>query len=217
MVIGSFLRRSDDGRFLGCDAAVLACAGGGGERELDVSGVAGVAGSGVGPGADDQGDGFVDGQSPGVPFAAGVAFGATVVGAGAAELAEGDRVAAGFGQEVAAITEHVRPGPEPCLPGAALAAELPGGGDHPLVVGLAAQVLDVGLVLQPVRGQTGDGQGLGGVLGDVVGDGLVVQRLSGAGDVVAADRPHVGALRRAETQGDGAAGAVRTSEADGGG
>jgi hypothetical protein len=32
-----------------------------------------------------------------------------VVGAGAAELAEGDGVAAGFGEEVAAIAEHLCP------------------------------------------------------------------------------------------------------------
>jgi hypothetical protein len=42
----------------------------------------------------------------------------------------------------------------------ASAAELPGGGDHPPVVGRAAQVLDVGLVPEPVRGQPGGGEGL---------------------------------------------------------
>ena len=35
---------------------------------------------------------------------------APVVGAGLAELAEGDRVRTGFGQEVAAVAEHVRRG-----------------------------------------------------------------------------------------------------------
>src|SRR5262245_57378306 len=105
-------------------ASVLACAGGGGEREMGGGG-GGVAGSGVGPGGDDQDDGFVEGAAPGVAFAAGVAFGAAVLGAGAAELAEGDGVAAGFGEEVATVAEHVRPGPEPRLAGAALAAELP--------------------------------------------------------------------------------------------
>ena len=34
-------------------------------------------------------------------------------GAGAAELAEGDGVAAGFGEEVAAVAERVRPLPQP--------------------------------------------------------------------------------------------------------
>ena len=95
---------------------------------------------------DDQDDGFVQGTAPGVAFAAGVAFGAAVVGAGRAELAEGDRVPPGFGQEVAAVAEHVRPVPEPGVAGLASAAELPGGDDHPLLVGRAAQVLDVGLV-----------------------------------------------------------------------
>ena len=42
-----------------------------------------------------------------------VALEAAVFGAGAAELAEGDRVAAGFGEEVAAVAEHVRPQPQP--------------------------------------------------------------------------------------------------------
>ena len=139
-------------------ALVLAGTGSGSEREFSVSG-GGVAGSGVGPGPQDQDDGFVHGSSPGSRSPPGW-FCAPVVGAGFAELAEGDRVAAGFGQEVAAVAEHVRPGPEPFLPGRALAAELPGGGDHPLVVGRAAQVLDVDLVPQPLGGQAGCGQGL---------------------------------------------------------
>ena len=123
---------------------VLAGAGGGGERELGVGG-GGVAGSGVGPGAEDQDDGLVQRAAPGVAFAAGVAFGAAVVGAGGAELAEGDRVAAGFGQEVAAVAEHVRPLPEPRrrrwrLPPSCQAVVI-----IRSVVGRAAQVLDVGL------------------------------------------------------------------------
>src|SRR5215472_1961776 len=72
------------------------------ERELSAEGGR-VSGSGVGPGLDDQDDGSVEGAAPGVAFAAGVAFGAAVVGAGLAELAEGDRVPLGFGQEVAAV------------------------------------------------------------------------------------------------------------------
>ena len=142
---------------------------------------------------------------------------AAVVGAGFAELAEGDGVRVGFGQEVAAVAEHVRPLPEPRVTGLASAAELPGGGDHLLVVGGAAQVLDVDQVPQPLGGDAGGGQGLGGVLGDVVRHRLVVQRLAGAGQVVAADGPDIGALRRAEGQGDGGAGAVGPGEADGGG
>src|SRR5579875_3036666 len=139
---------------------VLSCASSRGERELWSGG--GVAGSGVGPGLDDQDDGLVQGAAPGVAFAAGVVLLAPVVGAGLAELAEGDRVAAGFGQEVAAVAEHVRPGTEPLAAGAASAAELPGGGDHLPVVGRAAQLADLGLVLKPVGRQAGHGQRLGG-------------------------------------------------------
>ena len=67
-----------------------------GEREFSVSG-SGVAGSGVGPGREDQDGGFVQRAAPRVAFAAGVALLAAVVGASFAELAEGDGVAAGTG------------------------------------------------------------------------------------------------------------------------
>jgi len=155
-----------------------------------------LAGSGVGPdGGQDQDDGLIEGSAPGITVCAEGPGGAAVVGAGLTELAEGGGVAAGFGQEVAAVAEHVRPGPAPgCVPGA---AELPGGGDHPPVMRGAAQVAEVGFGADPAGGQAGGGEGLGGVLGDVVGDGLVVQRLAGAGHVVA-DGPDIGALRRAE-------------------
>ena len=39
----------------------------------------------------------------------GVALGSAVLEAGAAELAEGDGVSAGLGEEMAAVAEHVRP------------------------------------------------------------------------------------------------------------
>ena len=148
---------------------MLAGAGGSGEREFGVSGDR-AADAFVGPDdGQDQDDGLVQGAAPGVAVGVRGPGGAAVVGAGGAELAEGDGVAAGFGEEVAAVAEHVRPGPEP-------GAELPGGGDQPPVVGGAAQPVEVGLAAYPVRGQAGGGQGLGGVLGDVVGDGLAVQR-----------------------------------------
>ena len=58
--------------------------------------------AGVGPGgAEDQDDGLVQGTVPGVAARGGGPGGAAVVGACLAELAEGDGVAAGFGQEVA--------------------------------------------------------------------------------------------------------------------
>ena len=138
------------------------------------------SGSAVGPdGGQDQDGGFIQCPAPGIAVAAGRPGGAAVVGASFAELAEGNGVAAGFGQEVPAVAEHVRPGPATGSgPGA---AELPGGGDEPPVVGGAAQVLDVTVLAEPLGGQAGGGEGLGGVLGDVVGDGLAVQRLAGAG------------------------------------
>jgi hypothetical protein len=68
---------------------MLAGAYGGGERELS-GGNSGVACPGVAPGLDNQDYGLVQGAAPGVTFAAGVAFGTAVVGAGLAELAEGD-------------------------------------------------------------------------------------------------------------------------------
>jgi hypothetical protein len=68
-------------------ALVLACAGCGGEREMGGGGC-GVAGSGVGPGGDDQDDGVVEGATPGVAFAAGMPFSAAMVRSGTAELAE---------------------------------------------------------------------------------------------------------------------------------
>ena len=130
-----------------------------------------AADPGVGPGgAEDQDDGFIKRAVPGVTVGVRGPGGAAVVGACGAELAEGDGVAAGFGQEVAAVAEHVRPGPEPG--GVAGAAELPGGGDQRPVVGRAAKLVDVGLAADAQAGQAGGGEGLGGVLGDVVGDGL---------------------------------------------
>ena len=61
----------------------------------------------------DQDDVLVEGAAPGVAFAAGVALLAAVFGAGAAQDSEGGGVAAGFGEEVAAVAEHVRPPAEP--------------------------------------------------------------------------------------------------------
>ena len=90
---------------------MLAGAGGSGEREFGVGGE-GAAGAFVGPDdGQDQDDGLVQGAAPGVAVGVRGASGAAVVGAGLAELAEGDGVAAGFGEEVAAVAEHVRPGP----------------------------------------------------------------------------------------------------------
>ena len=80
-------------------ATVRSGAGGGGEGEFGVSGE-GAAGAFVGPdGGQDQDDGLVQGAAPGVAVGVRGAGGAAVVGAGSAELAEGDGVAAGFGEK----------------------------------------------------------------------------------------------------------------------
>src|SRR5262249_13307540 len=126
--------RSDGGGSL---AVVLAGAGCGGEREFGVSGDGAADAVGGPDGGQDPDDGVVQGAVPGVAVGVRGAQGAAVVGAGRAELAEGDGIAAGFGQGMPAVAEHVRPGPVPV-------AELPGGGDHAPVVGRAAQPVDVG-------------------------------------------------------------------------
>src|ERR1035438_8180703 len=95
------------------------------------AGPGGVAGAVVGPGGEDQDDALLEGAAPGVAFAVGVALGAAVLGAGGAELAEGDGVAAGFGEEVAAVAEHVRPFAQPGrgqAGGEPAPAQLPPGG-----------------------------------------------------------------------------------------
>jgi len=75
-------------------AAMLACAGSGGEGEFGVGGD-GAAGAFVGPDdGQDQDDGLVQRSAPGVAVGIRGAGGAAVFGAGGAELAEGDGVAA---------------------------------------------------------------------------------------------------------------------------
>jgi hypothetical protein len=73
-------------------AVMLAGAGGSGEGEFGVGGE-GAAGAFVGPDdGQDQDDGLVQGAAPGVAVGVRGAGGAAVVGAGGAELAEGDGV-----------------------------------------------------------------------------------------------------------------------------
>jgi hypothetical protein len=151
-----------------------------------------VAGSGVGPGAEDEHDGLVEGASPGVAFTVRVALLATVAGASLPEMAEGDGVTAEFGEEVAALAEHVGPVAEPRIAGRVPAAELTGGGDHLLVMAGAAQPGEVEGGPEPLVGQAGDSQALGGVFGDVVRYGLAAERLARARQVIAmADGPGV--------------------------
>ena len=143
-------------------------------------------------------------------------LGAAVVAAGGAELAKGNGVAAGFGQAVAAVAEHVRPLAQPSFAAVAgvlelgelagdaersgvaldgvlggggvgvLGAELPAGMDHLLVVPGAGELVQLGRVADAAGGQAGGVEGLGGVLGDVVRDGLAVERAAGAGQRVGA-------------------------------
>src|SRR5207248_7494100 len=105
-------------------------------------GVGAVAGAGALPGLEDQDHGVVQRAAPRVAFAVGVMLRAAVLAAGRAELAEGEAVAAGLGQEVAAETEHVRPLAQ-LLAARRRAAEPPGGRDHLPVVRRAGQRLDV--------------------------------------------------------------------------
>jgi len=107
-------------------AAGLVSAGTGGAGEgLLGAGSSGVAGSGVGPGLEDQDDGLVQRAAPRVVFAVRVAELAAVFAAGGAELAEGDRVGAGFGEAVPAVAEGVRPLTQPRVPGRLVGAEVP--------------------------------------------------------------------------------------------
>src|SRR5262245_32432644 len=143
------------------DWSASACHVGRRQRQRSAGAQRRVAGTGVGPVVQDQDDGVVEGAAPGVEFACGVALGAAVVLAVAAEAAEGGGVGAGFGEEVAAVAECMGPfaQPGPCgdeaavteFPGGAAypggdvvaAAEFPRGGDHLLVVPVAAQVRQV--------------------------------------------------------------------------
>src|SRR5262249_58750534 len=61
-----------------------------------------VAGTGVGPGVQDQDDGLVEGAAPRVEFATRVSLGAAVVLTVAAQAAESGGITAGFGEEVPA-------------------------------------------------------------------------------------------------------------------
>ena len=101
---------------------VLAGAGGAGEGEFG-SGEVVVPGAVVGPGLEDQDDGVVEGASPGVVFAVGVALCLAVLEAGSAQRAEGDGVAAGFGEEVAAPAERVCGAADAGIAGGWLAGE----------------------------------------------------------------------------------------------
>src|SRR6266498_1042358 len=145
---------------------------GGRQGHLSAGSLGCVAGSGVGPCFEDQHHRVVEGTAPRVVFTVWVALATTVVDTGTAELAEGSGVAAGFGEEVAAVAEHVGPLAEPWFGGCVPGAELPRGGDHLLVVGRAAQCGDLEFGTDAGAGQARHVEGLSNVLGDVIRDSL---------------------------------------------
>src|SRR5215216_3965094 len=91
--------------------------GGGGVGEQGVAG--GVpAGAGEGEGADDEGGflAYVVGGADGAGVLVGLVLVVTAkLHADVAQEPEGDRAAAGFGEEVAAEAEHVGPAAQPCI------------------------------------------------------------------------------------------------------
>src|SRR5580658_4470541 len=113
-------------------AAFAGLVGGGVGEEGVAAGL--PAGSGVSEGADDQGRVLVIvvGGVDGSVFGSGV-VGAAVDDAGLAEVAEGDGVAAGFGEEVAAEAEHVCPAAQAGV--IRVPAGPPAGGDEPFGMG----------------------------------------------------------------------------------
>src|SRR6185437_9951698 len=171
------------------------------------------SGSGVGEGADDQG-GFVVGVVGGADGSVvGTGVLAAAVGdARLAQVAEPDGVAAGFGEEVAAEAEHVGPATQADIAG--VLADPPAGVDEPFGVGATR----VGVQVDRLGGDAGGGVpggfgALGGVLGEVAGDGQVGE-VAGAGQ---GDGPDVDL----GAPGDGPArrlgGMRRGAVADGGG
>ena len=103
-------------------------------------------------------------------------LGASPFGAGVAEGAEGGGVAAGLGGEVAAEAEHVGPGAQAEVFEVLAGAEGPGGADEPAgVVGDVELAAEFGERLDAAgRGCRSRLGALGGVLGDVGGDGRSV-------------------------------------------
>jgi hypothetical protein len=87
---------------------VIAGACGASEGLLGIAGI-GVATADAGPVLDDQDDGVVERAAPGVVLAVGVAQASAVFAAFGAELAEGYRVGAGFGQAVPAVAQGMCP------------------------------------------------------------------------------------------------------------
>src|SRR6266487_4000367 len=151
------------GELVASGLAAFAGLVGGGVGEQRVSGGA-PAGSGVAEGADDQDGLFVAGVvggADGSVFGSGV-LAAPVGDAGLAQVGEPDGVAAGFGQEVAAEAEHVRPAAQADITG--MLAGAPAGVDEPFGVGAAGVGVQVDrLGSDPGRGVPGRFGALDGV------------------------------------------------------
>src|SRR5690606_1395227 len=151
------------GKLFACDGSPFACQGGGGVGQQGVSGGF-PSGAGVGEPVDDQG-GFllvllVLVMCRGLCAAPG--------GTQLPEVAEGDRVGAGFGEEVAAVAEHVCPAaqPNPVFVG----AEGPAGGYESFSVGAGGVGVQVDRFgVEPAGGVAGSLGGFGGVFGQVAG------------------------------------------------
>src|SRR6266508_5326080 len=161
----------------GCSS--LAGEGGAGVGEEGVTG--GVpAGSGVGEQVDHDGGLF------GVFGGEGAGLGAAPDDAPVAQEAEGDRVAAAFGEEVSAEAEHVCPAAQRAPGGGP--AEGPAGVDEPFYMCALGVCVEVdGIDVQPAAGVAGGLGGFGGVLGQVPGGFQVVGSVSVGDFAVAGD------------------------------
>src|SRR5579859_6975376 len=108
VTVSSLLLGSDDRSIDAGGLVVLAGTRGCSERKRG-PGSGGVAGAFVGPLSKYQDHGLIEGTAPGVAFAVWVSELSTVLLAFAAQVAECGGVAAGFGEEVPAVAEGVRP------------------------------------------------------------------------------------------------------------
>ena len=151
--------------------SVGACHVGRDQGKLSAGCTKAVAGARIREVLEHQDHALIEGTAPGVEFAVGPALRLAVLGALAADVAEDDRVAAGFGDGVPAVAELVSVAAEP---------EAQRGLDDPPEMGGAVQRGDLGGVADAGGWQAGDADRLGDVLGDVVSDCLAGQRGLGA-------------------------------------
>src|SRR6266542_1709637 len=138
------------------------------------------AGSGVGEQVDHEG-GLLS-----VVGGDGAGLGAAPDDAAVTQDAEGDRVAAAFGEEVSAEAEHVCPAAQRAP--VWVSAEGPAGVDEPFYVGALGVCVEVDdIEVQAAAGVTGGFGALGGVLGQVPGGFQIVGSVSVGDFAVAGD------------------------------